>query len=185
MILYATHIISRAIRHLQNASEAAGTAEEALIPASAAETRPEAIGEPDTLGALDGIVGFHIRLAHNAVYRHFTETFTDLNLTQKQVSVLWLIEDSHDIAQADLGRRLQIDRATIMAIVNRLERRGFITRGRSASDGRRQTLTLTREGAAALARARVAIADHEQWLKARFSKTEVTALIDMLKRIHD
>lgn len=138
----------------------------------------------ESLGALDGIVGFHIRLAHNAVYRHFTETFTDLNLTQKQVSVLWLIEDSHDIAQADLGRQLQIDRATIMAIVNRLQRRDFITRGRSPSDGRRQTLSITAEGVTALARARLAIAEHEDWLKARFTGAEVASLIDMLKRIH-
>ncbi|MEI9852323.1 MAG: MarR family transcriptional regulator [Sphingomonas sp.] len=92
-------------------------------------------------------LGFHIRLAYGSVYRHFTETFTDLGLTQKQVSVLWLIDDHPDIAQADIGRRLQIDRATVMAIVNRLQKRGFVERGRSASDKRRQTLHMTRDRA--------------------------------------
>jgi len=29
-------------------------------------------------------VGFHIRRADGAVYRHFTETFADLDLTQKE-----------------------------------------------------------------------------------------------------
>lgn len=43
------------------------------------------------LGAIGDILGFHIRLAHGVVYRHFTDTFTDLDLTQKQVSVLWLV----------------------------------------------------------------------------------------------
>ena len=37
-------------------------------------------GEPE-FGQLDGVVGFHIRLAHGAVYRHFTETFAELGLT--------------------------------------------------------------------------------------------------------
>jgi len=49
------------------------------------------------------IVGFHIRLAHGAVYRHFTETFAHLDLTQKQVSALWLIADHPDIAQTGLA----------------------------------------------------------------------------------
>src|SRR5882757_3952837 len=79
----------------------------------------------DDIGEIDTILGFHIRLAHGMVYRHFTETFTDLGLTQKQVSVLWLVDDHPEIAQADIGRRLQIDRATVMAIVNRLQKRGY------------------------------------------------------------
>ena len=89
------------------------------------------MSEDKDIGAIDDIVGFHIRLAHGAVYRHFSETFSDLDLTQKQVSVLWLIDDHPGIAQADIGRRLQMDRATVMAIVNRLQKRGFVARGAS------------------------------------------------------
>ena len=59
------------------------------------------------VGELNDIVGFHIRLAHGAVYRHFTETFIDLDLTQKQVSVLWLVDDYPGIAQIELGQRLR------------------------------------------------------------------------------
>ena len=57
----------------------------------------------DELGELADIVGFHIRLAHVAVYRHFTETFADLDLTQKQVSVLWLVDDHPGISQIAVG----------------------------------------------------------------------------------
>ncbi|OYY70249.1 MarR family winged helix-turn-helix transcriptional regulator [Sphingomonas sp. 28-63-12] len=137
------------------------------------------------IGAIDEIVGFHIRLAHGAVYRHFTETFVDLDLTQKQVSVLWLVDDHPEIAQADIGRRLQIDRATVMAIVNRLQKRGFVERGASKTDKRRQTLHLTPAGHQALIGARACILDHEQWLKRRFSATEIKTLVKLLKRIHD
>lgn len=137
------------------------------------------------VGALDGIVGFHIRLAHGAVYRHFTETFTDLGLTQKQVSVLWLVGDEPGVAQIELGQRLRMDRATTMTIVNRLEQRGYVQRRRSRSDGRKQALYLTSAGEAALAGAKSCIASHEAWLKARFTADEVEKLVEMLERIHD
>ena len=137
------------------------------------------------IGGIDEIVGFHIRLAHGAVYRHFTETFTDLDLTQKQVSVLWLIDDHPDIAQADIGRRLSMDRATVMAIINRLQKRGFVERGASASDRRRQTLHLTPTGHEALVSARESVLEHEAWLKARFTQRETATLVSLLRRIHE
>jgi len=145
-------------------------------------------GAPSTddggLGAIADIVGFHIRLAHGAVYRHFMETFAHLDLTQKQVSVLWLIDDHPGIAQADLAQRLQMDRATVMAIVNRLQARDYLERGVSQVDKRRQTLVLRPAGRDALRAARAAILDHERWLTSRFTKREVQQLVQLLTRIH-
>jgi DNA-binding MarR family transcriptional regulator len=136
------------------------------------------------VGAINDILGFHIRLAHGAVYRHFMETFEHLDLTQKQVSVLWLVGDHPGIAQTDLAQRLQMDRATVMAIVNRLQARDFLERGASKLDRRRQTLTLRPAGETALRDARKAILEHEAWLTSRFNKREVRQLIGLLARIH-
>lgn len=147
-------------------------------------TTPPIEGDDD-IGEIRNIVGFHIRLAHGAVYRHFTETFTDLDLTQKQVSVLWLVDDHPDIAQTDLAHRMRMDRATTMAIINRLEARDLLIRGKSETDGRKQTLNLTDAGQEMLRVAKQAIIDHENWLKSRFSDKEVTKLIELLTRIHE
>ena len=137
------------------------------------------------LGGLDGIVGFHIRLAHGAVYRHFTETFTLLDLTQKQVSVLWLVSDNPGVAQTDLAQRLFMDRATTMGIINRLQARHLLSRGPSPEDRPRKTLYLTPEGDALLVRSKQAIRAHERWLKSRFTKKEIKTLMALLDRIHD
>ena len=137
------------------------------------------------LAGLDEIVGFHLRLAHGAVYRHFTETFTDLDLTQKQVSVLWLVADHPGIAQIELGTRLRMDRATTMTIINRLQDRGLMRRERSESDGRKQALYITSGGEQALDKAKACIAEHESWLKSRFNQAEVEKLVEMLSRIHE
>ncbi|MBS0612750.1 MAG: MarR family transcriptional regulator [Proteobacteria bacterium] len=146
-------------------------------------TTPHVAGDED-IGEIRSIVGFHIRLAHGMVYRHFSETFAHLDLTQKQVSVLWLVDDHPDIAQTDLAQRMRMDRATTMAIVNRLEARDFLKRGKSRSDGRKQTLNLTEAGRKALATAKNAICQHERWLKSRFTGEEVDKLIELLTRIH-
>lgn len=137
------------------------------------------------VGEINSILGFHIRLANGAVYRHFSETFSDLDLTQKQVSVLWLVSDHPGIAQTDLSRSLRMDRATTMAIVNRLQARHLLRRGPSADDGRKQALYLEPDGVDTLARAKSAIREHERWLKSRFSSREVDRLIELLTRIHE
>jgi DNA-binding MarR family transcriptional regulator len=153
--------------------------------ATAALTESKVAEPAEDLGGLNGIVGFHIRLAHGAVYRHFTETFSDLDLTQKQVSALWLVADHPGISQIELGGRLRMDRATTMTIVNRLQDRAYLRREKSTSDARKQALYLTDEGAGALAQAKAAIAEHEAWLKARFTPAEIEKLVEMLARIHE
>lgn len=140
--------------------------------------------EAADIGEIDDILGFHIRLAHGATYRHFMQSFKFLGMTQKQVSVLWLVSDHPGIAQAELAKRLQLDRATVMAIVNRLAKRKFVVRGESATDGRMQTLKLLPTGAKALQDAKRAIRAHEKWLKRRFTAKELRTLIGLLRRIH-
>jgi DNA-binding MarR family transcriptional regulator len=140
--------------------------------------------DPGYIGEIDDILGFHIRLAHGTVYRHFTHSFKALGMTQKQVSVLWLVADHSGISQADLSKRLQLDRATVMAIVNRLAKRKFLARGASETDGRKQTLKLPPAGAKALLEAKRAIRAHEKWLKGRYSARELKTLIGLLRRIH-
>ena len=137
------------------------------------------------VGDFKDILGFRIRLAYVAVYRHFMATFSELDLTQKQVAALWLVSDNPGIAQTDLAQRLYMDRATTMGIVNRLQGRHLLRRGPSPGDLRRKTLYLTAEGDALLVRAKQAILAHERWLRGRFSKSEIKTMMALLDRIHE
>jgi DNA-binding MarR family transcriptional regulator len=136
------------------------------------------------LGDLPSLLGFHLRLAHVAMYRDFTEALAGLELTQKQGAVLQLIAANPGVSQADLAATLGSDRATMMALVDRLEERGFVARQRSAQDRRRQELSLTERGRSVLADAMRAIAAHERRFTTRFSPAELKALIEALSRIH-
>lgn len=135
-------------------------------------------------GQLDRNLGLRLRRAHGAVQRHFGEHFAALGLTQKQVSVLWLTGDHPGVAQTDLAAALDMDRATTMALIHGLEKRGLVARGPSPGDGRRIAFRLTGDGETLLAQAKDAIAEHETWLKDRFSKAELTVLEEMLARIY-
>jgi DNA-binding MarR family transcriptional regulator len=134
-------------------------------------------------GGLDAHLGFQLRLAYIAVSRHFAHAMDRLDLTQKQTGVLWLIGANGGVSQIAIATRLSMDRASMMAIIDRLEDRALLTRERSQHDGRRQALYLTAKGRRLLAQARTALARHEHWLAARFDPTELALLKAFLKRI--
>jgi DNA-binding MarR family transcriptional regulator len=136
------------------------------------------------LDGLSDLLGFHLRLAHVAIYRDFANAMAELDLTQKQCATLQLVGANPGVSQVDLAGTLGTDRATMMAMIDRLEQRGFVVRRRSVSDRRRQELYLTDDGEAMLAKAKRAIAKHERHFTSRFTAEELKALMNALGRIH-
>jgi DNA-binding MarR family transcriptional regulator len=131
---------------------------------------------------LDDSIGYQVRMAYVAIRRHFEVAMERLDLTQKQTSVLWLIEANAGVSQIALANELGMDRASMMAIVDRLEERGLIVRKRSAEDGRRQELNVTAKGRKILTQAKAAIHEHEKWIGQKFTKAELNGFVDGLKR---
>jgi len=75
-----------------------------------------------------------------------------VGLTTPQLLVLRLVAGEGDVSLGRAARALSLSQATVTIIVDRLERRGFVTRVRSQEDRRRVHLTLTRQGHAVLER---------------------------------
>ena len=134
---------------------------------------------------IDHVLDLHLRLAQSATQRRFSEIFSDLGITQIQLTTLLLIAENSGISQAEIGRKLQMDRATVMGIINRLEGRGLILRAASNDDKRRQTLALTEKGAVMLLAAHERSGELGRWLRERFSDAEFHMLAALLKRLHD
>jgi MarR family transcriptional regulator, organic hydroperoxide resistance regulator len=132
---------------------------------------------------LDDSVGYQLRVAYVAVRRHFEAAMDRLDLTQKQTGVLWLIDANSGVSQIALANELGMDRASMMAIIDRLQERGLVVRKRSTEDGRRQELYVTAKGRKTLAQAKTAIHEHEKWISGRFSAKDLNALVTGLKRI--
>ncbi|WP_028747144.1 MarR family winged helix-turn-helix transcriptional regulator [Rhizobium mesoamericanum] len=139
---------------------------------------------PLDVGRLGDLLGFHLRMANVAIYRDFAQTMEELGLTQKQLAVMELVAGNPGASQIDLANTLGTDRATMMALVNRLAARDFVERRPSAADRRRQELHLTMAGRTMLAEARQLIDAHEQRFTDLFSHDEMDGLLVALKRIY-
>jgi DNA-binding MarR family transcriptional regulator len=131
---------------------------------------------------LDSLLGYTLRRAQGAMHRDFMAAVSDFGLTQKQAAVLWLIQANGGVSQVEVAAALGMDRATMMAVTDRLEDRGFVIRKRSTTDRRRQELYLTPAGQSTLRKCKTKVAEHEEKFRELFSAAELAALLNALKR---
>lgn len=134
---------------------------------------------------LDGLLGYLLRRAQGAMHRDFMAAVAEFALTQKQAATLWLIQSNPGVSQVEVASGLGMDRATMMSVTDRLEDRGFVIRKRSSTDRRRQELYLTPAGQNTLRKCKARISDHEDKFGALFTKAELAALVEALKRFQD
>lgn len=140
--------------------------------------------EPSSLLNLTDLLGFQLRMAQAAMHRDFLATLSGLDLTQKVTAVLILLEENPGMSQMSLSNLLSTDRATIMAMVSRMEERGLIYRTPSQVDRRRQELYLTDAGVDLLQRAKALIKAHEERFKSLFNAEELESLMAFLRRMY-
>jgi DNA-binding MarR family transcriptional regulator len=95
---------------------------------------------------------------------------------------LWLIGANPGVAQVSVAAELGMDRATMMALVDRLEARGLVVRKRSAIDRRRQELYLTLRGEKTMRKVKARVLEHEARFKRLFEPAELQALLSALEK---
>jgi MarR family transcriptional regulator, lower aerobic nicotinate degradation pathway regulator len=102
---------------------------------------------------------------------------------RQHFSVLASLADQGPASQAALGRRLWIDRSDLHAILNELERDGFVARVRDERDRRRNVVTLSPAGTAALARLQKRIQAAQRTLLEPLSAGDRRELTRLLERV--
>ena len=97
--------------------------------------------------------GHLIRRLHQLSTHVFLERVREagFDLTPIQFAALNTLRYNQGIDQASLAQAISKDRATVGAVVDRLELKGLVTRVVSSRDKRARELTLTDEGAAVCA----------------------------------
>lgn len=134
-------------------------------------------------GSLEDLLGFHLRMASAAVARDFAVAMSGLDVTQKQFAVLELVAANPHLSQVDLAQALGTDRATMMAVVDRLDDRGLVLRRKSRRDGRRQELSLSAAGRRLLDEARARVTAHEARFRARLGNRRIAELVTVLREV--
>jgi MarR family transcriptional regulator, lower aerobic nicotinate degradation pathway regulator len=98
-------------------------------------------------------------------------------------AVLATLADHGPASQAELGRRLRIDRSDMHAVLADLERAGLVTRERDAGDRRRNFVAVTPAAAPALSRWDARVAAAQEALLAPLDAAEREELTRLLERL--
>jgi MarR family transcriptional regulator, lower aerobic nicotinate degradation pathway regulator len=102
---------------------------------------------------------------------------------RQHFTVLASLSEQGPASQADLGRRLSIDRSDLHALLTELESDGLVARLRDERDRRRNVVTLTRLGRGALARLGKRIDAAQDALLAPLSTGERRELNRLLQKV--
>lgn len=156
--------------------------EPAVELAPVAEAGPVASRRLD-LGSLDGMLGYHLRRAQVATFQSFAEHVRQPDITPGRFGVLALIRANPGLNQTELANTLGIDRSTMVALIDHLERRGAVVRKPSPFDRRTYALHLTPEGEQLFAELHARINQHEQAIAARLNPDERAQLVALLRRV--
>jgi DNA-binding MarR family transcriptional regulator len=97
--------------------------------------------------------------------------------------LLAALDEHGPASQADIGRRTGIDRSDVVATLNDLVRDGMAGRDPDPSDRRRNVVSITRQGTAALQRLQTVVDDVQEAVLAPLTPTERAQLVRVLRKL--
>lgn len=136
-------------------------------------------------GLLPQILGYHLRRTQVAIFQHFSRTVAAKeDITPGLFGMLQVIAANSGIGQSRLAETMEVDRSTIVKVVDRLQARGLIVREPSPTDKRSHCLRLTDKGRAALRRMEALVLRHEDEFTKALSAEERRFLLRLLVRLY-
>ena len=124
-----------------------------------------------------------LRRAHFAAESAFPAAYPGLEVTSRQLALLFAINRKPGSSQTDLAEAVGFDANTFSDLAKRSERKGLLERIRSRDDRRAFGLYLTDEGRAMVARAATLTPAYQARLAERLSPDESQQLVTLLHRM--
>jgi DNA-binding MarR family transcriptional regulator len=91
-----------------------------------------------------GLPGYALRRAANAMMADLAGRLVAIDLKISEASALLLVGNRKDVTSSEIGKALEIQRANMVPLLNRLEASGLIVR--RPIDRKSQAIVLTAEG---------------------------------------
>lgn len=155
------------------------------MPGSQAKIAALEEGGGTSFGPMTDELGFHLRRAQVAAFKHFAHTVTaSEGITPGLYGMLQVIANNSGLTQSALAEVMEVDRSSIVKVVNALEDKGLIRRDAAPNDRRSYHLRMTAEGKLALARIQDAVARQDRDFSADLSDDARRLLISLLKRLY-
>ena len=166
-------------------TETFSTSKSSLLPADRApgvrQDRP--VPTVVDMGILSRSLAFHVRKAQLALQRRGLRSMSASGVGPAEFGTLVLCEQNPGLAQFQIAAALDIDKASVVAVVDRLEELGWVVRRRSNQDRRRYGLFLTPTGATQTQLLRQQAEQAESFALELFSATELQQLLTLLGRL--
>jgi DNA-binding MarR family transcriptional regulator len=140
---------------------------------------------PDRVRAHDDVLGYLLKHAHLALEQRTDAALADMGLTARDLGVLRVIAGGEARSQQEVATVLGVDRTSMVALLDALERRGIIARKPSEHDRRRNTVELTHDGHSLFQRAEQHSIQAEQAFTAALGDTGGAELRQALQAVLD
>jgi len=132
------------------------------------------------LDALAGHAGYAVRRFQLWIFQDFIKTLAEADIRPTQYSVMTVIGANPGLSQMAVAKRLGIERARLVHLLDSLERRNLVSRSASATDRRSHALHLTASGKAALAQFKRLAAQHERHVAEKIGEENRARLLQIL-----
>ncbi len=126
---------------------------------------------------------FQLAKANQLASRFLSQKVAELNLTPIQALVLGFLHAEDQITSSELGRKTDLDSATLTGILDRLEAAGFIERKNNPEDRRSIHIHLTPKGTALSKEAIQVIATANIEFLQVLTKEQKRDLFDIIKKL--
>lgn len=115
--------------------------------------------------------------------RLVSEALAGAGVRKHHFTVMTALSEAGAVSQAELGRRVWLDRSDLHAVLGDLDREGWIARIRDATDRRRNLVELTAAGTDELVRWDARVEAAQDALLAPLSAAERRELAALLERV--
>jgi DNA-binding MarR family transcriptional regulator len=132
---------------------------------------------------LDDQVGYVLRRAQLAVFRDFVQRMAPVGLRPSPYSILTLLDARPGLTQIQVCQMLDIKRPNLVRLIDELERRDLVVRGKDATDRRSYSLQISPEGRRILKQAQPIHEEHERWIDQQLRPAGKQALLDLTTRL--
>jgi DNA-binding MarR family transcriptional regulator len=133
--------------------------------------------------AMKNSVGYLMRMCTNLVLPQMEGLFQDQELTFSQWTTLVALHDGRITTPSDLSQNICHDAGSLTRLVDQMVERGLIIRGRSETDRRVVTLSLTPRGRSLVEALAPKVMHFWNELLSGFSHAEIDTLIGLLTRL--
>ncbi|GAA2605575.1 MarR family winged helix-turn-helix transcriptional regulator [Paractinoplanes durhamensis] len=130
-----------------------------------------------------GRLGYLLKHAQMQYAELTTEAMRPHGITGRQCAVLTAIDDQEPQSQQEVARRLDLDRTTMVALIDELEAKGLVSRSPAPDDRRKNVVALTALGRGTLTAALAATTEAENTFLAPLSRSDAEAFRRLLAAV--